>query len=77
MEQASYKVKGGGSMVAFDDFAKLDLRVAKIVEVADHPNADKLYVVKADIGGKEIQLVAGIKQYYSPQELQGKRLDSE
>ena len=59
-------------MVSFEDFSKLDLKIGKILEVSDHPNADKLYVLKVDIGDKTIQLVAGIKQYYDSQELQGK-----
>lgn len=61
-------------MVSFDEFAKLDLRIGKIVEVNPHPNADKLYLVKADIGEKTIQLVAGIKLFYSPDELLGKQI---
>jgi methionyl-tRNA synthetase len=59
-------------MVQFEDFAKLQLRVGKIVEVECHPNAEKLYLLKVDIGEKVIQLVAGIKQSYASQDLQGK-----
>lgn len=55
--------------VGFDEFMKLDLRVGKIVEVNDHPNADKLYVVKVDLGDEVRQLVAGLKKYYKPEEL--------
>nr|1MKH_A Chain A, C-terminal domain of Methionyl-tRNA synthetase [Pyrococcus abyssi] len=55
--------------VKFDDFAKLDLRVGKIIEVKDHPNADKLYVVKVDLGDEVRTLVAGLKKYYKPEEL--------
>ena len=59
-------------MISFDDFSKLDLRVGKILEVAEHPNADKLYVLKVDLGEKTIQLVAGVKQWYAPADLEGK-----
>ncbi|MFH1771645.1 MAG: hypothetical protein ABH872_02405 [Candidatus Omnitrophota bacterium] len=59
-------------MITFDDFKKLELRTGKILEVNEHSNADKLYVLKVNIGEKEIQLVAGIKAYYSPDELKGK-----
>ncbi len=59
-------------MVSFEDFAKLDLRVGKITAVEDHPNADKLYCLKVDIGQKQINLVAGIKSYYKPEELLNK-----
>ena len=56
-------------MVNFDDFAQLDLRVGKILEVDTHPDANKLYILKVDIGGKVIQLVAGIRPFYEKKEL--------
>lgn len=59
-------------MVSFEDFKKLSIKIARIKEVKDHPNADKLYVVKVDIGGEEKELVAGIKKAYKPKELTGK-----
>ena len=59
-------------MISYDDFAKLDLRIGKIVEATVHPNADKLYLLKVDIGEKIIQLVAGIRAFYSPEDLKGK-----
>ncbi len=60
-------------MINYEDFAKVELKVGKILEVADHPNADKLYVLKVDIGdGVVTQLVAGVKNYYKPEELIGK-----
>ena len=59
--------------VKFDEWQKLDLRVAKILSVEDHPNADKLYVIEVDLGklGKR-KLVAGLKAHYKPKELKGK-----
>lgn len=61
-------------MVSIQEFQKLDLRVGEIIS-ADHvPNADKLYALNVDIGGKQIQLLAGIKQDYSEKELKGKRI---
>ena len=60
--------------VSFDDFAKLDLRVATIVEVADHPNADKLLVLQIDLGNQRRQLVAGIKSMYPPEALLGRQI---
>lgn len=62
-------------MVEEDPFAKLDLRVAEIIEVKDHPNADKLYLAHIDIGslGKRV-IVAGLKNHYSPDELTGKKI---
>ncbi|QLH75472.1 MAG: methionine--tRNA ligase [Methanomassiliicoccales archaeon] len=57
----------------FQEFSRLNLRVAEIKQVSDHPNAEKLYVLKLD-AGKEVQLVAGIKAYYRPEELIGKKI---
>ena len=58
-----------------DPFSKLDLRVAKIVGVKDHPKADKLYMLHIDLGalGKRI-IVAGMKPYYLKEEINGKSI---
>ncbi len=57
-----------------DPFAKINLRVAEIKDVQNHPNADKLYVLKVHVGNEHRQLVAGIKAYYKPEELVGKKV---
>ena len=59
-------------MVTFDDFSKLDLRIGRVLEVNPHPDADKLYLVKVDIGQAQVQLVAGVKLFYQPEELVNK-----
>lgn len=61
-------------MATIEDFKKLELRVGEIKEVEDHPNADKLYVVKVDLDGRIKQLVAGIKKSYTKEELIGKQV---
>jgi len=61
-------------MVNLDDFKKLELKVAEIKQVEDHPHADRLYVLKVDVGGKIKQLVAGIKPSYNKEELLGKQV---
>jgi methionyl-tRNA synthetase len=58
--------------IAFDDFAKLDLRIGKVLEAAEHPNADKLLVLQVDLGSEKRQIIAGIKQFYAPESLVGK-----
>ncbi len=58
-------------MIPFAEFQKLDLRVAKVLSVENHPNADKLYVLKIDLGGTERQIVAGMRPYYTPEQLLG------
>jgi methionyl-tRNA synthetase len=58
-----------------DPFAIINLRVAKINSVKDHPNADNLYVLDLDVGklGKR-NIVAGIKRWYNKEELVGKKI---
>jgi len=60
--------------IEFSDWQNLDLRVAEVLEVEDHPNADKLYVLKVKISDEEKTIVAGVKQHYSKEELIGKKI---
>ena len=55
-------------MIKIDDFRKVEVKIGKILEVKDHPNADKLYVVTVDLGDAQKQLVAGIKNSYTDKE---------
>ena len=59
--------------VTFDDWTKLDLRAAEILEAEDISGADKLYKLKVDLGTETRVLVAGLKQHYTREELNGKR----
>ena len=61
-------------MATYDEFKKLELKVGKIKEVNDHPNADRLYVVTVDMGDKTKQVVAGIKNFYPKEELVGRQV---
>jgi len=62
-------------IVGFSDWEKLDLRVAEIIEVEEIEGADKLYKLTLDVGEIGQKTVcAGIKQYYSKEELKGKRI---
>jgi len=61
-------------MITIDDFSKIELRVATVLAAEPHPNADRLLVLKIDLGGEERQLVAGIRKHYEPDELIGKRI---
>ena len=58
--------------IEFDDFAKVDLRVAKILSCEAVPKADKLLKFQLDIGGETRQVFSGIKAAYTPEELVGK-----
>ena len=60
--------------ITFDEFKKLELRVAEILEAVPHPNADRLYVVTIKIGAEERQVVAGIRAHYTTEELKGKKV---
>ena len=59
-------------MVTLKDFQNFEFRTAKILEVQPHPNADRLYVLKVEVGEAHKQLVAGIRAHYTPEELVGK-----
>lgn len=52
----------------------LHLKVAKIIEVNNHPDADKLYVLKIDLGIEQRQLVAGLRAFLTPEQLLGKHI---
>ena len=61
--------------INYDDFAKLDLRVATVLECKAHPNADKLLVLQVEIaGGERRQICAGLRAQYAPELLVGKQI---
>lgn len=60
--------------ITIDEFAKVQLKLAKVIEAEKLKNADKLLKLKVDLGGEERQLVAGIAQHYQPEDLVGKRI---
>ena len=61
--------------IQFDDFMKLDLRVCTVKEATDHPNADKLLLLKLDDGTADgRQICAGIKGKYDPEQLVGRQI---
>jgi methionyl-tRNA synthetase len=63
------------SEIEFDDFMKIDLRVAQILEAEEIKEADKLLRLKVDIGGGQTrQIIAGIKSAYSPEKLVGRHV---
>lgn len=58
--------------ISFDDFAKIDFRIAQIINAEAVPKADKLLKLTLDIGIEQKQVFAGIKSAYQPEELIGK-----
>lgn len=61
-------------MITIDDFAKVDLRTARVVSAEAHPDADRLLVLQVEIGEEKRQLVAGIRAHYEPESLVGKTI---
>ena len=61
-------------MLNLEEFKKTELIIAQIKEVKDHPNADRLYVLKIDTGKEEKQLIAGIRMAYTKEELIGRKV---
>jgi len=61
-------------MISFDDFKKLDLKIARIKEVKEHPDADRLFVLSLEVGDEQRQVVAGIKNFYKPEDLIDKKV---
>jgi len=60
-------------MISFQEFQKVEMRVGKVLSVDEHPNADKLMIVRVDVGEEGPRtLVAGLKDYYAPENMVGK-----
>ena len=60
--------------IEFEDFEKADFRVATILEVTKHPDADKLLVFKLKMGSETRQIVSGVAKFFKPEELVGKNV---
>ena len=61
--------------INYDDFAKLDLRVATVLECKPHANADKLLVLQIELAnGERRQICAGLRAFYPPEQLVGKQI---
>jgi methionyl-tRNA synthetase len=52
----------------------LDLKIGLVESIEDHPNAEKLYIMKVNFGDEERQLVAGLKEYYTKEEIQDRKI---
>ncbi len=62
-------------VITIDEFKKVSLKIGKVTEAAEHPNADRLLVLRVDLGGGETrQIVAGIKADYAPADLVGRNV---
>ncbi len=61
-------------MITLEEFKKIELKVAVIKEVIEHPDADRLYIITVDLGDKTKQMVAGIRSSYQKEDLIGKQV---
>jgi methionine--tRNA ligase beta chain len=66
--------EGISAMINIDEFRKVDLRVGTVKSAEPHPNADKLLVLRVDLGAEERQIVAGIRGQYDPAALVGRQI---
>lgn len=60
--------------ITIDEFKNVELRVATILAAEPHPNADRLMVLRIDLGSEQRQLVAGIRAHYDPATLIGRQI---
>ena len=61
-------------MITFEDFKKMDLRIAEIKDVEAIPDSDNLWKLTIDIGGERRQLVAGLRKHYTREQLIGRQI---
>lgn len=73
-KQKQEKAEAAEGEISIDDFAKIQLRVAKVLEAEAVPKADKLLKLRIDLGNEQRELVSGIAKQYKPEELVGKNV---
>lgn len=71
---AFFKYTEPKPQIEYDDFAKLDLRVALVEKIEVVPKADKLYILNLDLGYEKRVIVSSIREFYKPEELEGKKI---
>ncbi|MFH0938640.1 MAG: hypothetical protein V1899_05095 [Planctomycetota bacterium] len=62
----------GVSLVSLDEFRRIKLRTAEVISAVPHPKADRLIILQVKIGDRIKQVVAGIRQFYTPEQLIGR-----
>jgi methionyl-tRNA synthetase len=71
-EKQQHAIAPVAETISIDDFSKIDLRVAKIVNAEHVPGAEKLLKLTLDIGNEQRTVFAGIKSAYDPEQLKGR-----
>jgi methionyl-tRNA synthetase len=72
--EANNEVVNQDNLITIDDFKKIELKVAKVIECVKVEKSKKLIKLKIKVGEKEKQIVAGIAEYYKPEDLIGKNI---
>ena len=60
--------------IVYDDFDKIDLRVGEIIKADKHPKADKLLVFQVKMGTEKRQIISGVAEHFTPEEMVGKKV---
>lgn len=61
-------------MINFEDFQKVELKTGKVIEAKKVENSDKLLKLKVDLGNEQRQIIAGIQEFYRPEDLINKEI---
>ena len=73
-EAAEKEAAPGKERITIDDFDKIEMKVGEILSCKKHPNADKLLVSQVRIGEETRQIVSGVADSHTPEEMTGKRV---
>src|SRR4051812_25613400 len=65
---------GAAATITYDDFAKVQLRVGTVLEAKPAPKGDRLLVLQVDLGGERRQVLAGIRQHVTPEQMVGRQI---
>jgi methionine--tRNA ligase beta chain len=65
---------GSPPTISFDEFVKVELKVATVLKAEPHPQADRLIVLQIDLGSEQRQIIAGLRGYYEPAQLVGRQI---
>ncbi|MBE3578256.1 MAG: methionine--tRNA ligase [Limnochordales bacterium] len=68
------KTEEGADLISIEEFARIELRVARVLAAEKVAGADKLLRLEIDLGGERRQIVAGIARFYTPEEMVGKEI---
>ena len=74
MPEDSAATQATTEKISYDQFSKLDMRIAQIISAERVEGADKLLKMMVSLGDEERQIVAGVAQFYTPEDLVGRKI---